>query len=271
MTEQSSTESPQFELTDLTDLIRRARRGLRRDVAPLAAALDEGGLLVPLAKPIDGVPIGEAVQPDSGEVKLVPHLLSSPDGETFVPLFSDADVLRSVGEFLEWTTDGEALEYCTLPARTALDLALQLIDGNTVLGAVINPSDECELLLQRHELGSLCQGQPLPLVGYVADIPHDPSEKVLVAELETPPAPEFIRAIEACIADHAGVTGYRIEQTFNAERDLEPHPTLTLETDEEFSVDRATLSSALFAALDGKIPEPGYIDVMFSTPAEVTS
>jgi hypothetical protein len=146
-----------------------------------------------------------------------------------------------------------------------------LVDGKTVLGAVVNPSDECELLLQRHELGALCQGQALPLVGYVADIPHDPNEKVLVAELEHAPAKDFTDAIEFCIADHPGIVGYRVEQTFNAERDLEPHPTLTLELDEKVNVERGKISSALFEVLEGKIPAPGYIDVMFSSPEEVAS
>ncbi len=257
--------SSEYVLHDLTELVRKAKRGLRRDVAPLASAIDVGGLLVPLAKSVEGVPVGEVIETEDEELTLVPHLLQIDDGAAFVPLFTDSDILRSLGQYVEWTTEGKELEFCTLPARVVLDLALQLVDGEEVVGAVVNPSDESELYLQRHELGALSQGRAVPLVGYVDAIPQLPDEKVLVAELEEPPSEEMIATIDDCLDGVAGVIGYRVEQTFNEERDLEPHPTLTIETEAATSdtFDKDELGRKLFEGLEGKLPAPGYIDVIF--------
>lgn len=260
-------ENPETALyKDLSELVRTARRGLRSDVAQLVAELDAGGLLVPLARTIEDAPIGEAVVASEGEVRLVPHLLPDREGVYFVPLFTDADVLRTVGQYLEWSTEGDTeLQYCTLPARAALDVALQLIDGTRIHGLVINPSDEHELILRRNEVGALAQGQAIPLVGYVHEIPMRADENRLVSELDRPPSPDLITAIDECIGAVKGVKGYRLQQTFNAERDLEPHATLFLELDspEDFDID--ALNRQLAEKLDGKLPEPGYIDVLFDT------
>jgi hypothetical protein len=122
------------------------------------------------------------------------------------------------------------------------------------------------LLLQRHELGAIVSGKAIPLVGYVSAIAMDPNEPVLVAEIG-PVDPRLTAAIEGCLKGLAGVLGYRLEQCFNAERDLEPHPTLTLSVDDSAEVDQQALGQRLFAALEGLLPEPGYIDVLFEGAA----
>lgn len=255
---------------DLTPFVQRARRGFRSDVAALIEALDDGVLFVPLAQPIDGVPVGEVVSGAEGEVKLVPHLLADEHGVGLVPLFSDADILTSVGQYARWKTgDQDDLDYCTLPARAALDLAQQLVDGKRIVAVVVNPADEDELHLKQHELGSILAGQAIPLVGYVAEIELDPREPVLVAETG-PIDPRITAAIEGCLRSVPEVTGYRVQQCFNQERDLEPHPTLTVtmpsgSTLDTSSAARQELGQRLFSAVEGLLPEPGYIDVMFES------
>lgn len=259
---------------DLTPLVERARRGLRSDVAALAAALPTGGLLVPLATPIVDVPLGEPVSLEQGEVSLSPHLLPDQDGACFVALFTDADVLETVGKYLGWKTPtpdsaaGEPadLQYCTLPAPAALDLALQLIDNDEIQGLVINPSDEHELLLQRHEVGALSQGQGIPLVGYVKEIPISPDEVRLISEPDAPLDQTLQDAIRLCVSQLPGVQSHRVEQSFNRERDLEPHLTLTLCCQDPDSVDSKALNLLLSEHLENKLPPPGYIDVLFEFP-----
>lgn len=251
---------------DLSEVVRTARRGFRSDVAQLAAALPGGALLVPLAKALADVPVGEEVVPEDGEVSLVPHLLPEQDGALFVPLFTDADVLKTVGQYLEWSTEGDTeLQYCTLPAPVALDLALQLVDGKRVVGAVINPSDDDELLLTRNELGALAAGTAIPLVGYVQHIPFDKSEASLVAQSDQPASPELLAAVEACMKHFPAVTGFELRHTFNPERDLEPHPTLVLKVTDEADVNLEELNDRLGDHVEGKLPEPGYIDVLFES------
>jgi hypothetical protein len=265
---------------DLSEVVKTARRGFRSDVQVLTAALPQGALLVPLARSIANVPLGEDVVPEDGEVSLVPHLLPENDGALFVPLFTDPDILRTVGKYLEWTTEAqgngagddttaqEELQYCTLPALVAFDLALQIIDGKRVLGAVINPSDEFELVLTRNELGAMAKGQAIPLVGYVQEIPLGKDEASLVSDAGTAPDPALITAIEACLAGLNGIKGFSLRHTFNPERDLEPHPTLVLRVASEFDVNLEALNKRLSEHVEGKLPEPGYIDVMFESDGE---
>jgi hypothetical protein len=251
---------------------------LKSDVAHLVAQLESGGLLVPLAKPIDDVPLGETMLAPEGQVKLVPHLLPDREGTCFVTLFTDADVLKTVGHYLEWTTsaggdaasedDDTSLQYCTLPARAALDLALQLIDDKEIHGLVINPSDESELILRRSEVGALAQGRAVPLIGYVHEIPYGAEDRRLVSELDAPLPSDFLAAVAECVQGIPGIASHRLQQTFNAERDLEPHPTLFIRLENESSIDHEQLNARLAAAFEGKLPAPGYIDVLFDDSAE---
>lgn len=264
--ESSGDEKELQTYQDLSLQVRAARRGFRRDVSQLVDALPHGALLVPLAAALDNVPLGEEVVPEDGEVRLVPHLLPEADRGLFVPLFTDPDALKTVGQYLQWTTDGDSeLQYCSLPGPVALDLALQLIDGDRVHGAVINPSDDHELILNRNEVGALAQGRAIPLVGYVQEIPFGKDEASLVSELDVPPDPELLKAIDACVAGLEGVHGYELKQTFNAERDLEPHPTLTLKVLDEKAIDLDELNRRLGQHIEGKLPEPGYLDVLFES------
>ncbi len=255
---------------DLSEVVKAARRGFLRDVELLVRALPRGGLLVPLATEVRSAQAPDGTDDDES-VTIRPHLLPDRDGTSFVPLFTDADALVTVGEYLQWSTDdSNELQYCTLPALVAVELALSLLADGTVVGAVINPSDEHELVLQRHELAALSQQQALPLVGYVQEIPVADDEEVLVAELAAPPSPELIAAIEACLAHLPHVDGYALEQTFNKERDLEPHPTLTLRVKDPEAIDANKLNELLAEKLEGKLPDPGYIDVLFDTAGAKT-
>lgn len=251
--------------TRLNAAIRAARRGFRSDVQQLVEVLGEATLLVPLARTIDDLEVGKPMTPPD-EVRLVPHLLPDDDGTAFVALFTDPDVLRTVGQYLQWSTVGdETLQYCTLPAKIGLDLALQLVDGERVHGAVLNPSDEYELILSRDELGALAQGRAIPLVGYVKDIPLSADDKPLISELEQPPRPELLAALARCLDGLPGVSGHRLQQTFNAERDVEPHLTLVLEVANEQQLDTELLNERLSQHLEGQLPDPGYIDVLFDS------
>jgi|SoiMethySBSTD1v2_1073268.scaffolds.fasta_scaffold00354_37 type III secretion system (T3SS) SseB-like protein len=245
---------------DLTAAVTTARRGLRRDVAVLVDSLEAGELFVPLARPIAGVPYGEHVELEN-ELSMAPHMLVDSEQKVYAALFTRADLLEAAGDQLGWTTDEGPLEYCSLPARVALSMALEVIDEVNVVGLVINAIDSSELFLQRNELGSICAGQPLPLVGYVREIPVGDDERTLVAEPGDPPPPELIAAIEQCVAAEPELTSYVLERTFNPERDVEPHPTLRLRT--TGAVDRPGITARLIAAIEDKLPPPGYVDIVF--------
>jgi hypothetical protein len=255
---EGTTEGPQ----DLTPLIQSAQRGLRKDVQALLDQLPHGELFIPLARNIDGVVDGQRLDIDQGEVKLVPHMLLDEEGNHYAALFSHPELMGPMERQLGWKTDDGELRFCTVPALFALDMALEVVDDEHVLGLVLNAGTQYELALRRPELASITNGKAIPLVGYVAALTPDDSEGTLIAEGGEPPAPALIAAIEACLAEMPQVEGYALTRTFNAERDLEPHPTLKLAT----AVDESELSAIATKMIDaiGKhLPPPGYIDIVF--------
>lgn len=245
---------------ELTRAVQRARRGFRSDVAALVAAMTNGSFLVPLARGVAGVPEGQDVEIE--EVTISPHLVPDELDELHVALFTDVDILELAAAHLKWKTDGGELLTCTLPSAQAFEMALDLIDHAGVVGLVINPGDEAELLLSRAEAASLLQGRALPLVGYVQQIPEQADEESLVSELDAPLNAELLADLERCVSLFPAITGYRMEQTFNAERDVEPHLTLRLIVNTE-EADFDGIGRTFAEHLDQKLPPPGYIDVLF--------
>jgi hypothetical protein len=246
----------------LTRAVERARSGLRRDVAALLDALDGQELLVPISKTPPDVPDGEEVELED-ELTLSPHLLPDSEGDPFVALFTYMEPLDPIVGALGWTTDGGDLKVCGLPARLGLEMALKLLDDQRVRGLVIDPGAPSELGLTRSELASLLAGRPIPLVAYVEHIPQDESDRTLVAESGEPFPPELIGALEGWVAQVDAVSGYKLERTFNPDRDLEPHLTLTLQVTSE--ADRHALFQGVTGAVSTKLPPPGYLDVLFET------
>lgn len=243
---------------DLTALVRNARRGLRRDVAALESALDHSELLVPLARGVPDTPEGEAVPLDH-KIEIQPHFLVDEEGMQYAALFTQAELMGPVARALEWKTDGGELGVGSFPARVACELALSVIDEISVHGLVIDPGEESELLLRRSELASIVAGHPLPLVGYLRDLPPLEDEQVLLAEPLPLPA-ELTDSLERCLAQQPEVKSHRLERTFNPERDLEPHLTLRLSIPGE--ADRRAIANAVIEAIGELIPPPGYIDIV---------
>ena len=246
---------------DLTPLVKGAQRGLRSDVQALLEGLEEGELFIPLARNIDGVAEGERLNVD-GEVKLTPHMLLDGDGNHYAALFTHPDLLAPMERELGWKTDGEDLKFCTVPALFGLDMALEVVDGEHVMGLVLNPGSDAELSLRRAELASIANGKAIPLVGYVAGLPPEVGDETLIAEGGEPASAELLAALEACLGSLPEVLGYHLLRTFNAERDLEPHPTLKLETRVEESL-LAGIARKVIDAIGEHLPPPGYIDIVF--------
>ena len=252
----------QHSTPDLTPLIKAAQRGLRRDVQALLDQLPGGELYIPLVRNIAGVSDGERLDIDDGEVKLVPHMLLDGEGNHYAALFSHPDLIAPMARQLAWKTDGDELKFCTVPALFALDMALEVVDDEHVLGLVLNAGSDCELSLRRAELASLTNGKAIPLVGYVAALSPDEGEETLIAEGGEPVTPALIAAIDAVLTELPEVTGYTLLRTFNAERDLEPHPTLKLSSTtsgRELSI----IAEKVIAAIGKYLPPPGYVDIVF--------
>jgi hypothetical protein len=247
-------------LPRFTALVAAAKTGLRRDVEALVGALDEAELLVPLAREIPDAPLGERRELD-GELTLSPHLLPDSEGMLFSALFTHPEPIEPIVSALEWTTDGDQLKLCALPARLALEMARDVIDGEHVFGAVIDAGSDSELCLTREEISSILAGRALPLLSYVAQIPADERERTLFAEAAEPHPPDLLDALERFAAANPEVVSHRLDSTFNPDRDLEPHLSLLLRV--KPGADREALFRNVTGTLEGHIPPPGYLDVLF--------
>jgi hypothetical protein len=252
------------EAVDATEAVRAARRGFRRDVAGLIAALQKARVLVPLAKRIEELPVGME-QHVGDELSLSPHLLFDDDRVGYLPVFTRAQMLERATDQVGWGTGEGGLEYAGLPGPVILELALAVVDDDRVEGLLLNPLDETELILHRHEIASIAQGRAVPLVGYVGDIPFGEDEERLVAQMEGPPPPDVVEAIEEVLQEANAGLRYVLAKTFNAERDLEPHLTLNV-MGGSADLDRSAVANELASVLDGILPPPGYIDILFDDP-----
>jgi hypothetical protein len=252
--------------TDLTHWVEGARRGLRRDVAELMQRLEAGELFVPLAKQVPGATIGQQMQLDD-ELTIAPHLLEDDQGRLFCAMFTRPDILEPVAEQLGWGTEEGALEYCSLPAKIGLDLARQLVDEENVMALVLNAGHDTELILQPAEVASIAAGRALPLVGYVRDIPVQDFEKTLIAEADAPPPQAFVDALEVCLEKLGNIERYEVLSTFNADRDVEPHLTLSLRPRSR-SIDFEGVTAQIIDALGDLVPPPGYLDIVFDRTPE---
>ena len=255
---------------DVTAAIDSARRGFRRDVAALITALEGARLFVPLAKSIAELPVG-VDQEVGDELSLSPHLLFDDDRVGYLPVFTRADLARARdGSDRLGPPATAALEYAALPGPVVSSSRLAIVDDEHVEGMLLNPFDATELILQRHEIASIAQGRPLPLVGYVGEIPYGEDEERLIAEMDGPPPTEVVEAIENVLEHVKGAPRFVLSRTFNPERDLEPHLTLNVIGGEVGAngepPDRSAVAGKLAEALDGLLPPPFYIDILFDDP-----
>jgi hypothetical protein len=245
---------------DATAAVAAARRGFKDDVEGLVRALRKSHLHVPLAKRLD-VPVG-IEQEVEDELALSPHLLFDPDRTGFLPIFTKPAFVERATEEVGWKTEDGPLEYCTLPGPAILELALAVVDDDRIGGVLLNPFDETELMLRRHELASIAQGRAIPLVGYVSQIPVSQDEHRLIAEMDGPPPEELVEAIERVLSEAGRGLTYGLHRTFTPARDLEPHLTLNVRGAPE-DLDHGALGEKLAEAIDGYVPPPGYIDIVF--------
>jgi len=244
----------------LTEAVTAAQSGLRKDVALLLEALEQGVLLVPLAEHIPGATPGEEVEIDE-ELTFRPHMLVGDDGDVFGAVFTEAKLAQEVAEGLDWRTGEDELEFVFLPALVALDLSQADMDSDRLRGVAINPGSDAELVLSRDEAQSLVQGTPLPLVGYVDRLPEGAETATVVVSGAEPPPPALLEALELARQEDASILAVDVQTTFNPERDREPHLTLFLTVVE--GGQREEIAERLAELAAPHLPPPGYLDVVF--------
>lgn len=243
---------------DLTAALIQMKTGLKRDVQSFISQMEQGVLFVPLAKGVQNQ-AGGLDQQES----ISSHMLVHPNGSYYAALFTQAPFLRPLESELGWKTDGGPLDALQLPARIALVYAMKLLARDNVAGLLLNPYHESGLELQAYEVESMVTGQALPLVAYVPATPLQPEERIHVMRPQADIPATMMAALSAFHQAHPEVSHYEIADVFNEQRDLQPNLTVNLHT-AVAPPKYAPLAHELLERLQGNLPEPGYIDILFN-------
>jgi hypothetical protein len=252
------TATPPFQ--DLTDALITARQGLRKHVQVLVDQLPAGGFYLALGRSL-GLP-EETVAPM--EAPLSSHMAKHPEGNYYVTLFTRSDLAKAAANQAGWKTDDGPIETVPVAARNALYYALKLIANNdNVDGLLINPYHETGVQLGGYEVQCLFEYKAIPWVGYAFSTPMGPEESMEARPADMSSAPDFTEAVQAYIATRPYITGYDMVALFNDQRDIEPYLAINLHTTKPES-DYPEIAQTLMNGLQGKVPAPGYIEVLFN-------
>lgn len=245
----------------MSGAVAQAQSGLRSDVSAFLEALQQGFLFVPLAENIEGVQDDQETELD-GELSFRPHMLVHDDGSVFAAAFTEPQLVEDVAEMLDWKTSEGELKFVHLPGLVVLDLGVAQFDDKLVAGLVINAGTELELLLSREEAASLAQGTPLPLVGYVDELPEGMEDNTQIVEGADPPPPALLAALDGAKEKLKHLLEVEVLTTFNPERDREPHLTIFLTVVGDDG-QRAALADEVMQDAIPHLPAPGYADIVF--------
>jgi hypothetical protein len=241
--------------------LEHARGGLRSLVQEVVDTLDDGALYLPLSEDIPDAAEGEEIALD-GELSFRPHMVLDPDEKPYTVAFTDPELAVEIEGALGWQTSGGDLKFVRLPARAVLDLALESVEGIPVEGLVIDPSTDRELTLSRDEVSSIASGKAIPLVGYVEELPEGQEDETQIVEGGSPPPEGLLDALEQAKKKLPHLVGYRVDTTFNPERDREPHLTITLHLLQPDSP-RGAIADDVMELVASHLPPPGYADIVF--------
>ena len=254
------------EQTQLEHAIAHAQRGLKSDVQVLIEAIAKGEVYIPLAEDMPDTPENEEL--DIGEgISFRPHMLLDPEHQPYAVCFTRPDFVATIQEEMQWKTSDDELKFVRGPVALALDLGQADADGQSVQGIVINPASEMELVLTRQEVGSILQGQALPLVGYVENLPPGLEEETIEIEGADEPPAALLEALRKSESEINDLVKVEVKTTFNPERDREPHLTLYLTVLSDDPEDRQAIAEDIMDETVQLLPEPGYCDIVFVEPA----
>lgn len=247
--------------TAFAEALLEARGGLRSLVVRVIETLDDGSLFVPLAEELADTPLEQEVELN-GELSFRPHMLLDQEENAHVVAYTNPELAEELAETLGWATAGAELQFLRLPARSVLSMALEPIDGTPVAGIAVNPSTEDEVVLQRDEVQSILAGQAIPLVGYVEELPEGLEDNTQVVEGASPPPAALLKALDQAKAKLPLLVSYKVETTFNPERDREPHLTITLFLARK-DAPRGAIADDVMELVAPHLPPPGYTDIVF--------
>jgi len=252
------------EEVDLTPYVIQARRGLRRDVKAFASALPNGKLFIPLSRRLEAPISGQKSFTVGTDTEIFAHTLTHPDTKAVADaLFTKKDLMTRCERDFGWKTDGGQLEYCAVPGNLILELVSKNLESGRTSSLVINPFHDSMLELQREEVLGLVKNEPIPLKHYLVGLPVQEDEKSMVGAPANKPSRELVDTILGYVLSHSDLSGYDLFQMFNEERDVEAHLGLNIYSksgkyDEE-------ISNEIQLAIHGKLPPPGYIDILFNS------
>lgn len=238
MTEENTEDNIVY---DLTEVVRGAKRGRYRDVEHLCQFLDKGKFFIPLQETTTVAKSGIQVGDDQW---INPHLIQHPDGPLYGTICTSSAMVKILEDKLQWKTEGGPLQFARTPATMALNVILKLMEEEKIMGLIINPYDDSNLILNAQEVDALVNNAPIPFVAYAHASPMGPDESMRIIRREDPFPDEFVSIVEDYTSSHDELESCEIVESFNAERDIEPNILINLKTTTE-ECDFSSIASVL--------------------------
>ena len=250
-------------VTDAESLIaamRQARRGLKRDVAQLLAALKAGKLYAPLARPLPGEEPGQVYI--AGGMTIALHLLPGSGGLRFRALFTSVAGLEAMGAQADWKTSGGPLLHLGMPGLKALGLASAPPgEGESpVAGVVLDPYTPDSLVLSLEEAAELSHGTAIPLENYAGSLPTQEGEEILFMDEGPPPAP-LLAELNAFAKETPALKGFVLHRALLPERQRTPRLLVILNVEE--GADRQAVAGALGPRLQPHLNAGEFLNLIF--------
>lgn len=252
---------------ELTDLARRATSGKRTPVRRFLNELKEASVLVPThpgPNPGPSIDREEVDRTESGQEnrELRPRVLETDSGTPFLPLFTGRSFLEAFLERMDPETESFEGSFRSVTGSEGLGLAEQLRQRGTVEGVVFDLYQDTELRVFHEEVKQLARDKAVPLKQHLLGEEVGEGSMHIVPPPETTVPDAFTETLQEYVRDRPDLESSSWVWGLNPEVDNRPHLIVNLETGGD-DVDREAHVKRLIGLLEGTIPEPGFVEVVF--------
>jgi len=252
---------------DLTELAENATSGKRTPVRRFLNGLKQATVFVPTHP---GPPTGsssgagevDAEDDTQEEDELRPRILQTNTEIPFLPLFTDRSFLEEFLERMSKEEGGGNNDVRSISGPKALGVADQLMERGTIEGMIFNLYQDNELRVFHEEVKQLAKDKAVPLKQHLLGKEVGEGNIQMVPPPQTTVPGEFTETLREYIRDQPDLDASSWVWGVNPEVDNRPHLIVNLETSRD-DVDREEHVNRLIDLLEGSIPEPGFVEVVF--------
>ncbi len=253
---------------ELMHLVKNATSGKRTPVRRFLNGLKESSVLVPIHSPDSDTVSSEGKSGShkevsvEGEGKLRPRILKTEAGVPFLPLFTHLSFLEAFRDRMSEGDSSFQFEQCELPGPDGLKLANRLRERGVIDGIIFNMYQKTEVKVFNEEVKQLANDKAVPLKQQLLGEDVGEGNMHVVPPPQTTVPDAFTETIREYVRDQPELESSDWVWGLNPEVDNRPHLIVNLETCGN-EVEHEKHVKQLNQILEGSIPDPGFIEVVF--------